>query len=318
MTSPRDNYLAWQAEIGTEDVVLAAPWVRPQGGHATRAAAHASMHGLTQVGHAANAQEYSSQDGPGGASPSLSSSSPRPAYTPPVVGPDFFNAIAEKLAKPDPMQGNRVKNAAAASKTSAASPAVSATAIAGSALPAHADLEAYWAWLEAEYPVWFPGVVLPLRRALGHASPRLAVVELSPTSEGLFAGEAGALLEKMMRAIGLTRDDLYMTSLMKTLPPRTGGKPWPRKDSARMVPALLRELKLAHCELVLLLGEPCAQSVLKTGRGLEALAGTAEQAEGMAFAATWHPADLLADETRKKPAWEQLKWLQTRLPSRGS
>jgi uracil-DNA glycosylase family 4 len=121
-------------------------------------------------------------------------------------------------------------------------------------------------------------------------------------------------LDRMMSAIGLTRDQLYLTSLMKTAPSGKTGKSWARKDTAKMVPALVRELKLARCGLVLLLGEPCAQSVLKTGRGLDALAGSAETVEDMAFAATWHPADLLADESKKKPAWEQLKWLQTRLP----
>jgi uracil-DNA glycosylase family 4 len=297
MTSPRDTYLAWQAEIGGDEVVLTAPWVRP----APTAMDPHSSH---------------PQQGPRSAPPSRF-----PEAGAPKAGPEFFQSIAEKLAKSAAARPpeNLAKKVAA--------PAAAASGSAGSAstLPEFKDLDAYWTWLAEVWPQWFPGLTGPLVRAEGHSSPRLAVVELSPSgsaqgsAEGnrLFPGEAGVLLDKMMSAIGLTREDMYLTSVMKTLPARPD-KPWARKDLARAVPALLRELKLARCEMVLLLGETCAQIVLKTGRGLDTLAGTATETEGMALTATWHPADMLRDEALKKPAWAQLQWVRGRLPARGS
>jgi uracil-DNA glycosylase family 4 len=292
MTSPRDTYLAWQADIGTEEVVLVSTWVRRV--PPTSSPAHAG----TQAPPPRTGTQFET---------SVAGTTSVPA------GPAFFSAIAEELAKPEPLAARGRSKAVLPSTVAPAtgSPPPSALTPFAAALKALTDLDAYWHFLDAEYPVLFPGVSAPVTRASGHASPRLALVELAPTGGVLFGGAAGVLLDRMMNAIGLTRDQLYLTSVMKTAP---AGRSWARKDTARMIPALLRELSLARCDLVLLLGEPCAQAVLKTGRSLDALAGTAETVEGTAFAATWHPVDLLADESRKKPAWEQLKWLQTRLP----
>ena len=129
-------------------------------------------------------------------------------------------------------------------------------------------------------------------------------------------GEPGEFLDKMMKGIGLTRDHLYLTSVMKTLPL---GKTWARKDVARMLPALMRELQLAECGLVLLLGEACAQGVLRTGKSLAALTETAENHGNMTLVATEHPSHLMnADDATRRAAWNQLKWLRARLPSQGS
>jgi DNA polymerase len=300
-TSPRNAYLAWQAEMGTEEVVLTTPWVRP----------------AARVNPAASAARPA--ESPGGSNVYAEVPPHSPRYSTQPAGPEFFGAIAEKLAKPATPRG-RVP-AKASSENSATAGSVTSPSPLTAAMSQTGNLDEYWKYLEAEYPRWYPGAAAPLTRALGHASPRLAVVELSPSSDGLFAGEAGVFFDKMMNAIGLTRDQMYLTSVMKTSPPGSPGKPWARKDVARMVPALLRELVLARCGLVLLLGETCAQVVLRTGRTIPGLLKAPEEAEGLSLSATWHPDELLKsgnDTVMRKAAWDHLQWLQGLLPARGS
>jgi uracil-DNA glycosylase family 4 len=189
------------------------------------------------------------------------------------------------------------------------------------------DLDGYWRTLETEYPRWFPGT-RTVAQALGHAAPRLAVVELVPSAEGVFAGDAGALLDRMMIAIGVTRDQLYLTSLMKSAPATS--KTWARKDTARMVPVLMRELQLAQCGLVLVMGEACAQALLKTGRSIPDLLKSPVETDGLSLSATWHPAEIRAGDAEATPAtadakparpratqaWDHLQWLRGLLPAR--
>jgi uracil-DNA glycosylase family 4 len=63
----------------------------------------------------------------------------------------------------------------------------------------------------------------------------------------------------------------------------------------------------------LLLGEACAQAVLKTGKPLEELRQEPFRLEGREFVATYHPADLLTQEVLKRKAWEDLQWLRKRM-----
>jgi uracil-DNA glycosylase len=261
----RDAYLTYQAEIGTEEVVLPHPWIRV-------------------------ATEIKNQM------------------------PGFISTLRENVPPIVP-------------RTVAPEPLRASLA----PLPDFKSLDAYWKYLEEEYPKWFTSTLrlaqggaplsdrlssIPLARAEGITNPVLAVVELAPLTSPapkIFDGEPGLLLDKMMKAIHLDRNRLYLTSVMKTPAP---GKAWARKDIARMLPCLFRELKLAACTTVLLLGEACAQAVLRTGRNLEGLRQQAVESEGLVFAASFHPVDLNDKQELKKKAWEDLKWLRMRLETR--
>lgn len=283
-----DAWLAWQAEIGTPEVVLPEPWVGSTRPDATTA--------KTPDDPAAREEAPVSRR--------LSS---KPLTVAPPAPEDFFRDIERKLAEP-------IRKPGSAKPSPRVSPAVS---LPPSAVPD--DFESYWTWLEAEYPRWFPSLSAPLVRAEGvRPKSRLAVVELHPTEGVLFGGEAGALLDKMMGAIGLSREALYLTSVMKASP---SGKAWARKDVARALPAFLHELELSGCRMALLLGEACAQAVLRTGKSLAALDDFVEAtgkagAQGAATIgciAAWHPAELLRDAALKAPTWERLKALKSRL-----
>jgi DNA polymerase len=290
----RDAYLAWQAEIGTEEVVLATPWIkpRPAAASSSRAATYAEREFEVPQPETFRPKVAATAFGAG-------------------AGADFFQSIAESLAKPDPVSKRGTPSPASAAAQAAPKPSVSPAPF----LPDHPSLEAYWAFLEASCPIWFPGTS-SLVRAEGPERPALALVELYPVEGRVLGGEPGAFLDKMMKGIGLAREQLYLTSVMKTPPP---GKAWARKDVARMLPALSQELRLAGAGLVLLLGEGCAQSVLRTGKSLAALMETAENHGNMTMVAVEHPSLLMhADEAARRAAWNQLKWLRARLPAANS
>jgi uracil-DNA glycosylase family 4 len=301
MNSRLDAYLAWQSEIGTAEVVMPAPWVK------TARTASSTLPSSNPPD-----DPDARDDAPHAASASPSSRSSRASTTSPASAPasaaspeDFFRDIEKRLS--EPARKPAAPKAAPASPSPIPAPAPAAD---------FSSLEEYWTWLEAEYPRWFPSLSAPVARAGGRPNARLAVVEMFPAGGATFGGESGALLDKMMQAIGLSRDALYLTSVMKAPPP---GKSWARKDVARALPSFLAELRLSGCGAVLLLGEACAQSVLRTGKSLAALEapGIAEisvpEAGGSAFFAAWHPADLLRDAALKVPTWERLKILKSRL-----
>jgi uracil-DNA glycosylase family 4 len=293
--NPRDAYLAWQADIGTEEVVLAQPWVKPRPRHPSPQRPDPETQPSSSTFASARHDEGTAARAPAA----------------PTHAENFFQSIAAVLSRPEPFAGR-------SRPARALEPPPPPTAVANE-IPEFRDLEAYWAFLESVYPAWYPGVSSKLARAQGVPRPVLAVVEFSPSLTSgarVFAGEQGEYLDRMLKAIGLDRSQLYLTSVMKTPPP---GKAWSRRDAARMLPAFLRELKLAQCGLVLLLGELCAQTVMRTGQGLLALEEQAVNLEDLAFTATWHPEELLKDQDQslRRSAWKHLQWVRARLPAAG-
>jgi uracil-DNA glycosylase family 4 len=113
----------------------------------------------------------------------------------------------------------------------------------------------------------------------------------------------------MLKAIRLDAAACYKTNVVKAARATKAT----RRDAARLLPWLHAELSLVRAPYVLLLGEACAQAVLKTGKPLEELRQEPFRIEGREFIATWHPSDLLAREELKRKAWEDLQWLQKRM-----
>lgn len=230
----------------------------------------------------------------------------------PDVGPGFFEAMAQVLAEPGSLR----------SKSKSSLPAVETPPVkqpGNSPWPQFKDVAALEAYLQGEFPRLFPGSPTPIALAEGIQNSPLGLVELSPERAfvasnplRVFDGEAGALLAKMMKSIHLDLQQLFRTAVMRTPPT---GQAWARKDIARMLPALFQELRLAACPIHLLMGETCAQAVLRKGSGLEEMRQNLFREEGLVFAITYHPADLLKNETLKRNAWEDLKWLRSRFPS---
>lgn len=176
------------------------------------------------------------------------------------------------------------------------------------------DLNAFQAWLASDPAV--PGTQWHTQRVLpaGSAAAPLMVLALTPEMAdhdvgALFSGEAGRLLDAMLRAIGLLRADCYLASLALTRPP--GGR-IDAADMATLTPLLWHHVKQARPERLLLLGTDLAQIVAHTdlaaARGK--LLSVNHDGRTMAAAAIQHPMLLLDRPARKAAAWDSLKLLK--------
>jgi uracil-DNA glycosylase family 4 len=291
------NYLAWQGDIGVDEVVLAAPRIDSTARVAV--AAPAAGKPADQV-----------------AGKSVEATADKPETQ---AADGLFAMLSQTLAASEGEA--RAKKAASLGITPAlveAAPRRTAEAV----IPAFAGHEEHRAYLEKNMRALHTGEVQGVDwRLVPGAGPDyapLALVALEPrpadSAAGLpFQGEGGVLLEKMMRAIKLDMSQLYRTLVVKVAGP---AKVWTRRDLVRLLPLLHAELALARTPVVLLLGEACAQAVLKTGKSLEELRGAFHRVEGAPdrdFAVTWHPDELEGKEELKRKAWKDLQWLQTRL-----
>ena len=123
-----------------------------------------------------------------------------------------------------------------------------------------------------------------------------------------FVGRAGQLLDKMMAAINLTREDLFIANILKTRPPENRD---PTADEiAAHLPVLYRQMHFIQPKFILCLGRIAVQTLLETKASLGSLRGQAMTYHGAILIATYHPAALLRNPTWKRPAWEDLQLLQ--------
>jgi len=145
----------------------------------------------------------------------------------------------------------------------------------------------------------------------GPAAPRLVIVGEAPGAEEdrtgrPFVGAAGRLLTKMLAAIGLAREDVYIVNLLKCRPPANRN---PHPDEIAACHGYLHEqLRLLQPELILALGSPAARELLQTRRGIMSLRGHFMKTRaGQRIIATFHPAYLLHRPEAKREVWEDLK-----------
>ncbi len=152
----------------------------------------------------------------------------------------------------------------------------------------------------------------------GHAAPRLVFVGEGPGADedasGLpFVGKAGQLLTRMIEAMGLAREEVFIMNTVKCRPPgnRT---PEPEEMSACRV-YLERQLQILTPEIIVALGRPAAQSLLSTTTPISRLRGHMQDRGGILVMPTFHPAYLLRNPAAKKDAWEDLKQVHEVLAS---
>ena len=120
-----------------------------------------------------------------------------------------------------------------------------------------------------------------------------------------FVGEAGELLTKILGAIHLSRNDVYLCNVVKHRPP---GNRDPLPDEViACQPYLLRQIELVRPRVILALGRFAAQTLLQTTTGIGALRGRIHRFHGVPLIVTYHPAALLRNESWKRPTWEDVK-----------
>jgi uracil-DNA glycosylase len=120
-----------------------------------------------------------------------------------------------------------------------------------------------------------------------------------------FVGRAGQLLTKMIEAIGLKREDVYIANVIKCRPP---GNRDPEPDEvATCEPFLFRQVESINPVVIVALGTFAAQALLKTQDSISRLRGRVYRYRGAQLVPTFHPAYLLRSPDRKRDAWEDLK-----------
>jgi uracil-DNA glycosylase family 4 len=120
-----------------------------------------------------------------------------------------------------------------------------------------------------------------------------------------FVGQAGKLLDSMLRAVTLSREqNVFIANVIKCRPP---GNRNPEPDEvARCEPYLQRQVALVKPKLIIALGRFAAQSLLKTEASIASLRGRVHDYEGVPVIVTYHPAYLLRSLPDKAKAWADL------------
>jgi uracil-DNA glycosylase family 4 len=123
-----------------------------------------------------------------------------------------------------------------------------------------------------------------------------------------FVGRAGQLLNAMLRAIGLEREQVFIANVLKCRPPRNRD-PAPL-EAAQCLPYLERQIALLKPRIMLAVGRISAQNLLKTDVSLGRLRGQVHHfgVSRVPLVVTYHPAYLLREPAEKRKAWEDLQF----------
>ena len=120
-----------------------------------------------------------------------------------------------------------------------------------------------------------------------------------------FVGRAGQLLTKIIDAMGLKREDVYICNILKCRPP---GNRNPKEDEiATCEPFLLKQLEAINPEIICALGTFAAKTLLRTDSPISAIRGKFHDYHGRKLMPTYHPAYLLRNPDAKKLVWEDVQ-----------
>lgn len=119
-----------------------------------------------------------------------------------------------------------------------------------------------------------------------------------------FVGRAGQLLNEMLRAIGLQREQVFIANVLKCRPPNNRD-PQP-EEIARCLPYLQRQIELLQPKIILVVGRIAAQALLQTETPIGKLRGNAYEYQGVPLVVTYHPAYLLRSPSQKSKSWADL------------
>jgi DNA polymerase len=152
----------------------------------------------------------------------------------------------------------------------------------------------------------------------GHPNADLMIVGEAPGAtedeQGLaFVGAAGQLLTKILAAVSLKRDDVFICNVLKHRPPGNRN-PMPDEVTA-CAPYLLRQFELVQPKAILALGTFAAQTLLQTKLSIGKLRSQVHRFHGVPLIVTYHPAALLRNPSWKRPTWEDVQLVRRILDS---
>jgi uracil-DNA glycosylase family 4 len=128
-----------------------------------------------------------------------------------------------------------------------------------------------------------------------------------------FVGAAGQLLTKIIEAIDLKRDDVYIANVIKCRPP---GNRNPEQDEVETCePFLFQQIDVIKPKVIVALGKFAAQTILRTLDPISRLRGRVYDYRGAKLIPTFHPAYLLRNPSSKREVWEDMKLVRRLLQS---
>lgn len=151
---------------------------------------------------------------------------------------------------------------------------------------------------------------------VGPAKARLMFVGEAPGADEdrqgePFVGRAGQLLDRIIGAMGLQRDEVYIANVLKCRPPNNRN---PEDDEiAQCSPFLLRQVASVEPEVIVTLGAPAAHLLLETGTPIGKLRGKFWRFHGRDLMPTYHPAYLLRNPAKKREVWQDMQQVIERL-----
>ena len=120
-----------------------------------------------------------------------------------------------------------------------------------------------------------------------------------------FVGRAGQLLNNMIKAMGLQREDVYIANIIKCRPP--GNRTPERDECDTCSPFLMRQIAVIQPKVIVALGAVAAKTLLAINAPMAELRGRWYDLRGTKLAVTYHPAFLLRDPRQKKETWKDLQ-----------
>jgi uracil-DNA glycosylase len=144
----------------------------------------------------------------------------------------------------------------------------------------------------------------------GDPNARLMFVGEGPGADedasGLpFVGKAGQLLNNMITAMGLKREEVYIANIVKCRPPANRAPEFVEATTCSQF--LLQQIDIVHPEVIVALGATAATYLLGVKQSIASLRGRWHTARGAKVAVTYHPAFLLRDPRQKGEAWKDLQ-----------
>ena len=180
-------------------------------------------------------------------------------------------------------------------------------------------------WAQANRPAALIELSDNLVFGEGNPAPQLVFVGEAPgEDEDLqgrpFVGRAGQLLDKILAAVSIRRDEVYITNMVKYRPP--GNRNPKPEEVAASEPLLLRQLELLRPQIIATLGNVPTQYFLKTTEGITKTRGKWFEWHGVRILPLFHPAYLLRNPSREHGSpkwlmWQDMKLLKEALGSLG-
>ena len=291
MPGKRERYLAQQAELGGNEVVLSTEyWVLSTKEDSESAAAKAA-------------------DGPDS----------RVQETPPASYPTQHSVPSTQRSPPvrtGPRTAAKAKGEGAWKKDAPPIPGPGLSVIS----PAPSLIDDVWSGLASLEAV--ASTVAACRKCFlcegrtntvpgeGNPQARLVFVGEGPgaTEDETgrpFVGMAGELLDKLLAAIDIACEDVFIANIVKCRPPQNR-KPLP-DEVAACLPYLHRQIALIRPKVIVALGGTAAEALLGVKKSLGDLRGKVHRFDGLPLIVTYHPAALLRNPNWKKPTWDDIR-----------